>query len=477
MRLTVTSFAAAIVISGCATFEPQAIAPTATAAAYEARTLDNPELRTFIQKNTQRQLDTWPPSQWDLEFLMLAAFYYHADLDIARAKWDVAQAGVVTAGMRPNPTINANAQRSANPPSGTPPWTFGLNLDIPIQTAGKRGYRIEQASHLSEAARLGIAGTAWQVRSRVRNALLDLSIAQQTSDALLEQRRLQQENVALLERRLGLGMASTPEVTQARIALDQSTIALSDAERLQADARARLAGALGLSVKALDGIVIASDVFRQPPTLPTDKVREQALVNRADVLGALAEYAASQSALQLEIANQYPDLHLGPGYTFDQGQKKWSLGLSLVLPLLNQNQGPIAEAKARRSQALATFNATQARAIGEIETALTGYRASREKLIAIDALLASQTDQLSKARSSFRAGETDRVALVGSQLEATQIALSRVDAIGKTRQALSALEDAVQAPLGEPSSAPLNAPGPLTDALQQNPRPTKEDTQ
>ena len=60
--------------------------------------------------------------------------------------------------------------------------------------------------------------------------------------------------------------------------------------------------------------------------------------------GALADYAASQSALQLEIAKQYPDLHLGPGYELDQTDNKWSLGISLDLPILNHNQGPVAEA-------------------------------------------------------------------------------------------------------------------------------------
>ena len=466
MRITVTSCVAAFVISGCASFEPQSISPAATAAAYEARTFDNPELHSFIQRNTKRELDTWPPSQWDLELLTLAAFYYHPDLDVARAKWSVAQAGVLTAGMRPNPTINANAQRTADTPSGTSPWTLGINLDIPIETAGKRGYRIEQANHLSEAARIAIASTAWQVRSRVRCALLDLRVAQQTREVLVQQQRLQQNNVALLERRLAVGMASTPEVTQARIALNQNTLALNDAERLQSDARAKLAGAVGLSSKALDNIAIAPDPLTQFPPLPTSEVREQALLNRADVLGALAEYAASQSALQLQTASQYPDLHFGPGYTWDQGAKKWSLGLALVLPILNQNQGPIAEAKARSIQAMVNFNVTQARAIGEIEVALAGYRASREKLVTAEALLVAQNDQLRKAEASFKAGETDRVALLGTQLEMSQIALSRVDALAKTQQALGALEDAVQ--------SPMMTPGLLATAIQDNPRQTKE---
>ena len=466
MRIAITFCVAALAISGCAHFEPRSLAPAATATAYEARTLDNPELRAFIQRNTQPELGTWPPPQWNLELLTLVAYYYHPDLDVARAKWGVAQAGVLTAGMRPNPSINANAQRTTNPPGDTSPWTLGLNLDIPIETAGKRGYRITQASQLSEAARLAVAGVAWQVRSRVRVALLDLRTALDTREALLQQQRLQQANVALLERRLALGMASTPEVTQARIVLNRTTLALDNAARFQADARARLATALGLSSKALDGIAIAPDRDAPLPALPKSEVREQALLHRADVLGALAQYAASQSALQLQVANQYPDLHLGPGYTWDRGARKWSLGLALVLPVFNQNQGPIAEAKARRVEAAATFEVTQARAIGEIEAALADYRASRGSLSTVQTLQRAQTDQLRKAEASFNAGETDRAALLGARLEMSQIALSRIGALANTQRALGRLEDAVQLPLA--------APGVFGSAIQDNPRPTKE---
>ena len=462
-----TCVAAGIVISGCAAYKPEPISPVASVAGYETRTLDNPELHSFIQRNVKRDPVAEPAAQWDVELLTLAALYYHPDLDVARAKWGVAQAGAITAGMRPNPTINANVQRNADTPSGSSPWTLGLNLDIPIETAGKRGYRIEQAQHLSEAARVAIVSTAWQVRSRVRGALLDLHIALQTHEVLLGQQRLQQTNVTLLEHRLAVGMASTPEVTLARIALTQSTLALNDAKRLQSDARTRLAGALGLSSAALEKVAIAPYPLTQFPAVPTSEVREQALLNRGDVLGSLAEYAASQSALQLEIAKQFPDIHLGPGYSWDQGARKWSVGLSLVLPVLNQNEGPIAEARARRVQAAASFNATQARAIGEIEVALAAYRASREKLLAVEALRVEQSSQLRRAEASFAAGDTDRVALVGTRLELSQTALSLADAQAKTQQAWGALEDAMQWPWA--------APGLLATAIQDNPRPTKED--
>ena len=48
-----------------------------------------------------------------------------------------------------------------------PPWQPRLGIplgyvDIPIETAGKRGFRRAQAKHLSAAARLKIATTAWR---------------------------------------------------------------------------------------------------------------------------------------------------------------------------------------------------------------------------------------------------------------------------------------------------------------------------
>jgi multidrug efflux pump subunit AcrB len=90
----------------------------------------------------------------------------------------------------------------------------------------------------------------------------------------------------------------------------------------------------------------------------------------------LAEYSASQADLQIEIANQYPDIHLGPGYAYNAGSagdNQWDLGLTVTLPVLNQNQGPIAEAQAKRAQAAAHFLSIQAAAVSEIDSALAGY--------------------------------------------------------------------------------------------------------
>ena len=109
------------------------------------------------------------------------------------------------------------------------------------------------------------------------------------------------------------------------------------------------------------------------------------------------------------------------------------------------------------------------RALGEIDTALTGYQSIQTKLAAADVLLAEQNKQLQNIKASFKAGATDKVALLGTQLEMSQIELSRIDVLAKTQQALGALEDAVQ--------RPLIAPALLPDAVQENSRQIKEDNQ
>ena len=71
------SFIFPTLLAGCASFQPKPILPFDIASAFEARTLDNPGLREFIEQNRKQELGTWPLRQWDLQLLTLAAFYYH----------------------------------------------------------------------------------------------------------------------------------------------------------------------------------------------------------------------------------------------------------------------------------------------------------------------------------------------------------------------------------------------------------------
>ncbi len=441
---------AAALVTGCVHFDSKPLSPEKTAADFETRKLDDPDLKTFIEKNLRHELTGWPLQTWDFDSLTLAAFYYHPSLDVARAQWGVAQAGEITAGARPNPTVSVGPQYAINPDVGVSPWLALVDFDIPIETAGKRGYRVARARHLSESARLNIASVAWQVRSNLRAALLDFIGASVREKLLRQQIATQEKAIERLQQKLAAGAVASSEITPFRIALQKSRLELADAERLQAEARARAADALGVPLKALAEVDLPGafpDLTAVAERLTSPVARRLGLHSRADLLAALAAYAASQSALQLEIAKQYPDVHLGPGYEYDQGENKFGLQLSAELPVFNRNQGPIAEAQARRKEAAARFAALQSRVIGDIDHALEVYRVTARQTTVMEGLLAAQRQQEQALEKQLAAGAIERLDLLNAQLELYAGELARHDVMVRRQQALAQLEDALQLPL------------------------------
>lgn len=452
MPRTILSLTLCLLLSACAVqrYDAQPLDAASGAQALKARSLDSPELRKYIQsKQPGRENREWPPRLWDLEMLTLAAFHFNGGLEAARTRLAAAEAAVTTAGQRPNPTLQLPLQYALDPRDGESPWTLGLALDIPLETQGKRGYRMGAANHLAAAARQQLASTAWSLRSRVREQLLLLWASTGKARLLEQQADLDRALVALLEKRLQEGYVSARDLNQQQLALIQSNTELLNARKEYRNARVNLAGLLGLTSSALDGVELDFAGFAQPdPQLSAPALQSQAVLNRADVLEALEAYEASQAALQLEVARQYPDLHLGPGYTFDQGLRKPGFDFSgIELPIFHRNEGPIAEARAKREEAAANVRQAQAKAWTELDAALAAYDIARDALRQADRQLLIQQEQLRGARRAFELGEEDRVSLELNRKTELSARLVLSDASFQVQQALGRIEDAVQRPI------------------------------
>jgi outer membrane protein TolC len=266
---------------------------------------------------------------------------------------------------------------------------------------------------------------------------------------LLQKQFLAQQQIEkLLKQRFDAGEISRPELTTAQIALNKLQLDLGDAKSQIASSRSQLAQTIGVGVAALDGVDL-DFVFSQtvPDELTSAGARRVALLSRADILGALADYAAAEDELRLEIAKQYPDVHLNPGYQFDQGDDKWSVGLTFELPVLNQNQGPIAEAEAKRKLAAAKFVALQAQVIGEIDRAVANYRVAEEQLKAGNSLFESEQQQQKFTEAQLKAGALDELDSESAKVEFDGASLAQLDGEAKFQSALGALEDALQRPV------------------------------
>lgn len=431
-------------LTGCVRYRPSPLDAHRSATELEARTLTDEGLHRFLE--SQQMTDAWPRRRWDFTALSLAAFYFSPELTLARTEVKAADAALRTAGQRPNPSLSVLPLDNAT--TGLPsPWVVGVDLDVPIETGGKRGYRLAQARHRANAARLRLLDTAWAVQIRVRRAMVEWHAAREEIQALEHQLAAQDQQLRILELQQQAGSIPPALVTGKRILRQGTALALEEARRRAAIHRIELARAVGLPATALDEVQVVFTGLDGPlPEWDAATVQRQALWRRADVLAALSEYAAADAALRLELARQYPDLHLKPGYEFDQGDNKWGLGLSLELPVFHQNQGPIAEAEARRAQTGAAFLLVQANVLAEIEQAVATYRHALAKLDQANALVAESTRQLQRLQARWNAGDVsqDQVAAGGEALAAAQ--LTQVQARADVQRALTSLSEAMQAP-------------------------------
>ncbi|MEO6421757.1 MAG: TolC family protein [Candidatus Nitrotoga sp.] len=445
----IISFLVCGLLSGCATYHAQPIEPTALMVSFEARTLDDPGLQRYVTSQLNGDAEAWSSDVWNFTTLTLAAFYFSPELDVARTKLGVFQAAIQTAAQRPNPSLQFPIKYTTNPNDGNSPYTFGLGLNIPIETAGKRGYRIAQAQQLSNAARFNIGNVAWQVRSRLRGQMLNLYGANHKALILEQQINAQQQIVDMLDKRLSVGAASAPESYQERITFTQNLLDLEKVQRQIVEARTQIASTIGLPISAITNANLRFDTFERIYfDIPTDEVRRHAILNRVDLAGALAEYEAKQATLQLEIAKQYPDIYIGPGYTFDAGEHKFVLPVfGMALPLFNQNQGPIAEAMAQRKEVAARVKALQAQAINDSERSVEAYHAALKNLHISDSLLSFEKRHLQSLQTSFRTGETNRLTLTLAQRETYVNTLVHLDALVRVQDSIGQLENAMQLPL------------------------------
>ena len=445
-------------VPGCAEVSPAPLSAEASAGELEGRTLDDPRLRTFLRASLMRDDRPGGDAGWNLTALTIAAIYYHPELDLARARLALARAGVITAGQSANPVLNLSAELDTAGvpgaiPAGALPLTIGPVINLVVESFGKREYRTAQAQHLAEAAEWALSSAGWRLRGQVRTALLDLWAARRRMALSGQRLDLQEELVRLLEKRLAAGAANSLEVSRERIARARIALARGEFEQSADKAEAQLAAAIGVPLRAVADKKLGFDAFEHPRPAATAAVlgelRRRALTGRADVQAALADYEAAQAGLQLAVANQYPNLALGPGYVYDSGLNRFSLSPAIELPIFHQNQGQIAEALAKRQQAAASFTTVQSKIIAAIDSALAAWRAARRELATAAALLASAQRRGAQTAAAFSSGQVDRPDLVTAELETADVRLARVDAVMRQLQALGALEDALEQPLFE----------------------------
>jgi len=417
---------------------------------FNARRLDNADLKKFMWDAGALHEGESLPAWWGFKSLYWAALYYNPSLAEARAQIEAAKAVEVTAGQSPNPTITLAPGRDTTTTPAA--WLLDVGFSIPIETNGKRELRKAIALAQTLSAQSQLVSKAWDVRSAVLNSLLDYDIASETLKRTETLEKTQAAITAEYNERLSQGQLPTANASQAQISYQQSHLQLEQARTDLKQAEVKLAGAIGVPLTALEAVHIGDKVPPVNEALLLDKkLRRAALASHPLLVGALADYRAAHEALQLEVAKRVPDIDLGPGYEWNSVQgEKITLGITLILPIMNDNEGPIAEATAKRLQAARHFDTLQAAVINSIEQATILRHSARRELAAAKEIVDLQHTKQTRLESMIQRNQAGTLPLLYAESEVQTAQVSELVAKAKLLKASAALEDALRMPLFGP---------------------------
>lgn len=397
-----------LLLPACVAYHPAPIAPASFEKSYSERAallpadaIDEPKLLAFAIGHAPRLRD-------------------------AAAAYRVALAAARSARIRPLGTLTLTAEYS-HQDNPNKPWLGNGSASIPLDMGARRSGRIDSADLAALQARYDYVEALWTVRTAIARGLTEWRAADAELVIDGEAVAIRREREARFERRVAAGEDARSMQLFARTDRLAAEKRLSDAEGRRAQAIETIGAAIGVPGSALALHPITAIPVETADPMPgiIATWRSEAALARPDVLRAIADYDIAEAALRTEVARQYPDIQLGPGYTYERGITKLPFTLSLALPPADFNRAAIHEAEARRAAAGFRLEGVQANVVATVDAARATLEAARlNQLRALRGDLPVAERNFAQLRRSSAAGEVDKTDLLAAQgaLIDTQVA-------------------------------------------------------
>jgi cobalt-zinc-cadmium efflux system outer membrane protein len=320
-----------------------------------------------------------------------------------RANVGIAEARILTAGLRPNPVLSVGADHldalgtRFDEGNGGGPSEMNLRADFAIERGGKRRLRVEAARQARSVTELNFLAAARSLILDTQNAFLDATLARDALRLARQDYDTFQRIVEINTAREKAGDLAKVELTRLRLAALQARNGVRTDELRWRSALTRLAALLGRSdPHSLRGI--EGEPRRDPDVPAIDALLKRAREQRSDVQALRGELARAAAEVNLQQAGAKQDVTVGTEYRRQQGAngKSNSVGVfvEIPLPVFNRNQGEIARAAEERRQAELRLRARERVLAGEVDDAYQQYLTARELLGAIEGTMIEQAREV-----------------------------------------------------------------------------------
>ncbi|WZP00717.1 TolC family protein [Isosphaeraceae bacterium EP7] len=382
-----------------------------------------------------------------------------ANLDLLALKYEIpmADADVLTASLRANPIVYADAQlvpygrySNARPGGQT---QYDVNITVPLDVTGKRRSRTDAAIR---ARRVTEAQFQDAVRMQVDNlytVYVDVVSASETlrfSEAfltgigrLLEIRRSQ----------LTAGEIVPAEVDELAARLEQAQLQVRESREALITAKRALALMLDIPRQQADSIEVRALIrdFREVGRSDDELIR-LGLENRPDVIAHRLGVERAGAEIKLARANRYSDVYLlVQPFTFQDNRPtgfksaySYAVGVTANLPVSNRNQGNIKRAQLNQTQTLIERQAIERQVEQQVDAAAREFRLSRTSVLEIEReILPAYRRVHDTALRRWQGGETPLQDYLEAQGEYNKVVREYRDTLVRHRRSMLSLNTAV----------------------------------
>lgn len=370
-----------------------------------------------------------------------------------------AEADILTASLRANPVLYADAQLipygsyTRQRPGGQ--TQYDLNISYPLDITFKRRARIVSATR----AKLVLEQ---QYRDAVRQQLDNLYTEYANVLGARSTLRYAAASVEGLDRilvpirsRLEQGESNQSEFFRAMLQRETAEIGRRDAEMALRRNKVSLANLLNFPPEQAESLEVRGSLRDSGAEAPPDSVLiEQALHSRPDLAAFRLGVSRAEADVRLAEANRLNDVYLlYQPYTLQDNHhqpmnrndaRSWALGVTVPIPIYNRNQGNIQRARLNVGQTQTQLASQLRQVIADVQQAEREYRITLEAVRRVESTLAPYARQiLENAQRRYLAGEEDLLNFLAARSDYSTVVKQYLDTLVRHRRAMLALNTAV----------------------------------
>lgn len=359
-------------------------------------------------------------TSYSLQQALTAAKNNNPDLKAAYYNTAIADADIVSAGLRPNLTLNNQTLQVLNHSNYYPNTNWGNShnrqvwwqLTKTFQVAGQRQNKIDFASKNAELTKKSYEETE-------RNTLL--TVAEKWLEVWMKQKQLEILQVAkgnidslryINKLRFKNEVITQTDLYRTELLAQQYGLQIKTAQQQLFNQQKELQVLVGSTDSLL---VDNSDHFLPPVAITLDSLLKQSEVIRGDIQSTLSLIEASNSNIKLQRSLAYPQPELGIIANPQNAVPYVGIYATIDLPVFDRNQGEIKKAYAIHDQAEQQLSAIRMRAQTEITNAYNNYKLQEKNVENFAAVLEQSRQILDNIQYAYLKGGTTIIDFLEAQ--------------------------------------------------------------